>query len=247
MSKWIEGKVVNKKLWTKELYSLQIDANLEPFRAGQFGRLALEINGDIVARSYSFVNAPDERHYEFYSIIVPEGPLSPRLHDLNAGDKVLLAPKGAGFFTLADVPQNEHLWLLSTGTALGPFLSILKTDEPWRRFQKIVLVHAVRHGHELIYQETIERLKQHHSDQFQFIPFVSREDTELALKGRVPAAIQDGRLEARAGIAISSEHSQVMIVGNPDMVKDTRAVLEGRGLKLNKRKEPGQISVENYW
>lgn len=247
MSKWIEGEVVYKKLWTKELYSLQIDANLEPFRAGQFGRLALEINGDIVARSYSFVNAPDERPYEFYSIIVPEGPLSPRLHDLNSGDKVLLAPKGAGFFTLADVPISEHLWLLSTGTALGPFLSICKTEEPWRRFKKIVLVHAVRHGHELTYQETIERLKQRHSDQFQFIPFVSREDTELALKGRVPAAIQDGRLEARAGIAISSEHSQVMICGNPGMVKDTRAVLEGRGLKLNKRKEPGQISVENYW
>lgn len=68
-----------------------------------------------------------------------EGPLSPRLHDLNPGDKVLLAPKGAGFFTLADVPQNERLWLLSTGTALGPFLSICKTEEPWRRFKKLVL------------------------------------------------------------------------------------------------------------
>ena len=247
MSKWIEGKVVNKKLWTKDLYSLQIDANLEPFRAGQFGRLALEINGDIVARPYSFVNAPDERPYEFYSIIVPEGPLSPRLHDLNSGDKVLLAPKGAGFFTLADMPQNEHLWLLSTGTALGPFLSICKTEEAWRRFKKIVLVHSVRHSHELTYQETIERLKQRHPDQFQYVPFISREDTTFAIKGRVPAAIQDGRLEARAGMAISSEHSQVMICGNPDMVKDTRAVLEGRGLKLNMRKEPGQISVENYW
>jgi ferredoxin/flavodoxin---NADP+ reductase len=247
MSKWVEGKVVNKKLWTKDLYSLQIDANLDPFRAGQFGRLALEINGDIVARPYSFVNAPDERPYEFYSIIVPEGPLSTRLHDLNSGDKVLLAPKGAGFFTLADMPQNEHLWLLSTGTALGPFLSICKTEEAWRRFKKIVLVHSVRYGHELTYQETMERLKQRHPDQFQYVPFISREDTVFAIKGRVPAAIQDGRLEARAGIAISSEHSQVMICGNPDMVKDTRAVLEGRGLKLNTRKEPGQISVENYW
>jgi len=221
MSKWIEGKVVNKQLWTKELYSLQIDANLEPFRAGQFGRLGLEING--------------------------EGPLSPRLHDLNPGDTVLLAPKGAGFFTLADVPHNEHLWLLSTGTALGPFLSICKTEEPWRRFKKIVLVHAVRHGHELTYQETIERVTQRHPDRFQFIPFISREDTAFAITGRVPAAIQDGRLEARAGIAISSEQSHVMIVGNPGMVKDTRSVLEGRGLTLNKRKEPGQISVENYW
>ncbi len=244
--KWVPGKVVEKKMWTDQLYSLRIDAELEPFRAGQFGRLALEIDGHTVARSYSFVNAPFERPYEFYSIIVPEGPLSSRLQALNSGDQVFLAPKGAGFLTLADVPAGEDLWLLSTGTALGPFLSILKTDDAWQRFTKIVLVHAVRQAKELSYRDTIDSFTVH-GEQFCYVPFVSREDTDFAIHGRVPHAIVDGRLEIRAGATITVGKSQVMLCGNPDMVRDTRAILEGRGLKLNKRKEPGQISVENYW
>ncbi len=246
IGKWVLGKVVEKKLWTDQLYSLRIDTELEPFRAGQFGRLALEIDGQTVARSYSFVNAPDERPYEFYSIIVAEGPLSPRLHALNAGDHVFLAPKGAGFLTLADVPPGENLWLLSTGTALGPFLSILKTADAWQRFKKIVLVHAVRQAKELTYRDTIDRFAVH-AEQFCYVPFVSREDTSFAIRGRVPGAIENGSLETRAGATITAENSQVMICGNPDMVRDTRAILEARGLKLNKRKEPGHISVENYW
>ena len=243
---WVPGKVVEKKMWTDQLYSLSVAADIEPFRAGQFGRLALEIDGQTVARSYSFVNAPNERPYEFYSIIVPEGPLSPRLQAMKPGDQVFLAPKGAGFLTLADVPLGENLWLLSTGTALGPFLSILKTADPWQRFKKIVLVHAVRQAKELSYRDTIEKFAVQ-GEQFCYIPFVSREDTDFAIKGRVPAAIESGVLEARAGINITADKSQVMLCGNPDMVHDTRAILEARGLKLNKRKDPGQISVENYW
>ncbi len=244
--KWIEGTVVGNKMWTDQLYSLQVDTELEPFRAGQFGRLALEIDGQMVARSYSFVNAPHERPYEFYSIIVPEGPLSPRLQSLKPGGKIFLAPKGAGFLTLADVPRGENLWLLSTGTALGPFLSILKTDDPWQRFERIVLVHAVRQAKELSFRDTIEKFSVR-GKQFCYVPFVSREDTNFAIKGRVPVAIESGALEARSSVAITAQKSQIMICGNPEMVHDTRAVLEGRGLKLNKRKEPGQISVENYW
>ena len=243
---WVPGKVVEKKMWTDQLYSLSVEADIEPFRAGQFGRLALEIDGQTVARSYSFVNAPNERPYEFYSIIVPEGPLSPRLQAMKPGDQVFLAPKGAGFLTLADVPLGENLWLLSTGTALGPFLSILKTADPWQRFKKIVLVHAVRQAKELSYRDTIKKFAVQ-GEQFCYIPFVSREDTDFAIKGRVPAAIESGVLEARAGINITADKSQVMLCGNPDMVHDTRAILEARGLKLNKRKDPGQISVENYW
>ena len=244
--KWVPGRVVEKKMWTDQLYSLSVEADIEPFRAGQFGRLALEIDGQTVARSYSFVNAPNERPYEFYSIIVPDGPLSPRLQAMNPGDEVFLAPKGAGFLTLADVPPGENLWLLSTGTALGPFLSILKTADPWQRFKTIVLVHAVRQAKELSYRDTIEKFAVH-GEQFCYIPFVSREDTDFAIKGRVPAAIESGALEARADINITADKSQVMLCGNPDMVHDTRAILEARGLKLNKRKDPGQISVENYW
>ena len=246
-SKWVEGKVVALKQWTERLFSIQVDATLAPFQAGQFGKLALEINDEMVGRPYSFVNAPDERPLEFYFITVEAGPLSNELVALKPGDPLWLAPKASGFLVLAEIPPGENLWLLSTGTAIGPFLAICKTEEPWKRFSKIVFVHAVRTLAELTYQDQIKRIQEQHGDQFIYIPFVSREDTDFAIKGRVPETIRDGRLEARAGITLSAEKSQVMICGNPEMVSDTTTALIERGLKKNKRKDPGNISVENYW
>jgi len=247
MSRWIEGRVVNNRHWTDQLYSLQVDADIEGFSAGQFGRLGLDIDEQRVGRPYSFVNAPHEQLLEFYSIIVPDGPLSTRLYALEPGEKVWVSPKGAGFFTLSLVPQAEYLWMLSTGTAIGPYLSILKTVEPWERFKKIVLVHAVRKADELTYQSAIQTFKEKSPDQFTFIPFVSREDTDFAIKGRIPATIEDGRLEERGHMALRPDAAQVMICGNPEMVKDTSEVLKARGFKKNSRRESGHITTENYW
>ena len=247
MSRWIEGRVVNNQHWTDQLYSLQVDAEIEGFTAGQFGRLGLDIDEQRVGRPYSFVNAPHEQLLEFYSIIVPDGPLSSRLYRLKPGDKVWVSRKGAGFFTLSLVPEAKYLWMLSTGTALGPYLSILKTPEPWDRFEEIVLVHAVRKIDELTYRATIQRFEEKSPEQFTYIPFVSREDTDFAIKGRVPAAIEDGRLEERANLPLHPDSAHVMICGNPEMVKDTSEVLKARGFTKNSRKESGHITTENYW
>lgn len=246
-SKWVEGKVVGKRAWTDVLFSLQVEAPVEPFKAGQFGKLALVIDGEIVSRPYSYVNAPDERPLEFYFIVINQGPLSPRLAALEPGDKAYLAPRPSGLMTLAEVRDRETLWLLSTGTAVGPFLSILKTAEPWQRFRHAVLVHAVRHAGELAYLEQIDAIAAAHAGRFGYVPFVSREDTGHAIRGRIPEAIRDGRLEARAGHALTAETSHVMICGNPDMVRDTTAALEARGMKKHKRKDPGHITIEAYW
>ena len=247
MSKWVEGKVVNLRQWTDELYSIQLEADLAPFTAGQFTRLALEIDGEMVARPYSFVNGPDNPLHEFYFITVKGGPLTAKLVKLKPGDPLFIAPRGAGFFVLNEVPDAETLWMLSTGTAIGPFLSILTTADAWSRFKNIVLVHAVRSAAELTYSDEIRKLLAQHPDQLQFIAFVSREDTDFAINGRVPTAIEDGQLEKRAGLTLSPGNSQVMICGNPAMVRDTQAVLEARGLKKNKRREPGHITTEQYW
>jgi len=233
MSKWVEGTVVGLRQWTDDLYSVQLKADIAPFTAGQFTRLAMEIDGEMVARPYSFVNGPANPVHEFYFITVPNGPLSNKLVNLKSGDPLFIAPKGAGFFILDEVPAADTLWMLSTGTAIGPFLSILTTDKVWNSYQKVVLVHAVRTAD--------------HSGQLQFIPFVSREETDFAIKGRVPVAIEQGVLEAQAGLKIDLTTSQVMICGNPAMVRDTLAVLEARGLKKNKRRDPGQITTEQYW
>lgn len=247
MSTWVEGTVVRLRKWTDELYSLQLKADIAPFTAGQFTRIALDINGERVARPYSFVNGPDNPLLEFYFIIVPHGPLTHHLIDLQPGAPVFIAPRGAGFFILDEVPAADNLWMLATGTAIGPFLSILATTKVWQRFKRIVLVHAVRTAEELTYSEEIRQLLAQHPEQLEFIPFVSREDTDFAIRGRVPDAIENGQLEARAGLTLNAETSQVMICGNPGMVRDTTAVLEARGLKKNKRRDPGQITTEQYW
>ncbi len=165
MTQWAEGRVINLRQWTEELYSLQVKADIAPFIAGQFTRIAKDIDGEIIARPYSFVNAPDDPVLEFYFITVPKGPLTHELIHLQPGDTVLVAPRAAGFFILKELPDAERLWMLATGTAIGPFLSILGASEVWERYRNIVLVHSVRTARELTYQDTIRRLLERHPEQ----------------------------------------------------------------------------------
>lgn len=247
MSKWECGAVVGNRRWTEGLHSLQVEATVHPFLAGQLTRLALDIDGERVARPYSYVNAPHEPVLEFYFNRVPGGRLSNRLSCLSVGDFLWVAPRAVGRLTLAQVPQAEHLWLLSTGTAIGPFLSILKSEEPWARFSKVVLVHGVRTAADLTYQETIRSFHDRHARRFAMLPFVSRWDTDFAIKGRIPTAITNGALEDRVGIALNAAQSQVMICGSQAMVRDTQQALELRGLKRSHRGELGHIRTESYW
>ena len=246
-TEWLPGTVVENQHWTDQLYSLHINAPEVRFTAGQFGRLALDIDGERVARPYSFVNPPKAANLEFYSIIVPKGPLSSRLECLKARDQVWVSSQGVGFFVLDEVPGSDYLWLLSTGTGLGPYLSILGTPDPWARHRKIALVHAVRYARELTYQDTIQHYQDQYPDQFVYVPFVSREKHSDILRGRIPAAIKDGRLAERAGMDFEPARAQVMLCGNPQMVQDTAALLKTMGMTRNRRSRPGQITTESYW
>ena len=247
MSKWLEGRVIGNRHWTEALFSLRVEAPRLPFEAGQFVKLALDVEGERFARPFSFVNAPQDPVLEFYGVIVPEGPLSPRLARLAAGDALYLSPNPSGFLVLSEVPDAETLWLLATGTGLAPFLSILRTETPWRRFRSVVLVHAARFARELVYREAIEALSRAHGARFRYVTFVSREPAPGSLAGRIPAAIGDGRLEQAAAARLAPETSQVMLCGNPDMLKDAAAALAARGMKKHRRRSPGQITVESFW
>jgi ferredoxin--NADP+ reductase len=244
---WNEGRVVALKHWGGRLYSLLMEAQIAPFEAGQFVKIGLLIDDEMVGRPYSLVNAPGEQPLEFYFITVGDGPLSQRLVQLQPGDPIYIAPRSAGFLVLSEIPQAKHLWLMATGTGVGPFLSILKTATPWQRFDKVVLVQAVRTSAELSYWETVAAIAAAHPEQFIFVPFVSREDTDFAIRARIPQAIEDGRLEARVGLSLSPEASQFMLCGNPEMVRDTTATLIARGFKKHRRRNPGHITVEAYW
>ncbi|MGI9296272.1 MAG: ferredoxin--NADP reductase [Gammaproteobacteria bacterium] len=241
------GKVAETRRWTEDLYSVRIDAAFAPFEPGQFARIGLPLDGENVMRPYSFVNAPEEGLHEFYYAVVPEGPLSGRLPSLRAGDDILYVPKPNGYMVLSEIPDARALWMLSTGTAVGPFLSILKSARAWERFENLVLAHAVRRADELSYSAEIADLLRKGGGRLHFAPFVSREDSEGAIRGRIPAALESGALQKRTGLDISPADTQFMICGNPQMVKDTTAVLLARGFERNRRRKPGHITMENYW
>lgn len=247
MSAWLEGKVIENRHWTDTLFSLRVESPRLRYEAGQFVRVALDIEGERVARPFSFVNAPADPVLEFYGVIVPGGPLSPGLARLQKGDALYVADNPSGFLVLAEVPAAEDLWLLATGTGIAPFLSILRTEVPWQRYRRVILVHGARHGKELVYQDMIQAVADARGDRFVSIKFTSGEKTPNALEGRIPAAIRDGRLEAAAAAAIAPERSQFMLCGNPGMLKDAAAELSARGLRKNRRRTPGQITVESFW
>jgi ferredoxin/flavodoxin---NADP+ reductase len=246
MSGWLEGRVIENRRWTDTLFSLRVEGPRLRFEAGQFVRIALDLGGERVARPFSFVNPPQDPVLEFYGVIVPEGPLSPHLARLAKGDALHVADNPSGFLVLSELPPAEDLWLVATGTGIAPFLSILRTEAPWQRYRRVLLVHGARHASELVYRDMIGEVARNFPGRFSYVQFVSREDSPTALQGRIPAAIRDGRLEA-AGVPISPERSQFMLCGNPQMLKDVAAALADRGLRKHRRRVPGQITVESFW
>ncbi len=160
MADWVTGKVTKVQNWTDALFSLTVHAPINPFTAGQFTKLGLEIDGERVQRAYSYVNAPDNPNLEFYLVTVPQGKLSPRLAALKPGDEVQVVSDASGFFVLDEVPDCETLWMLATGTAIGPYLSILQYGQDVARFKNLVLVHAARFAADLSYLPLMLELQQ---------------------------------------------------------------------------------------
>ncbi|MBK1717466.1 ferredoxin--NADP reductase [Thiocystis violacea] len=246
MNDWIKAKIVGKHQWAEGLHSLQFEAPIADFVAGQYIKVALDIEGERVGRPYSLVNAPQDRPLEIYFNEVPEGPLTPPLSALNPGDEVWLTSTASGIFTLETVEPADNLWMLGTGTGLGVYLSILRSPDPWERFNRVVLVHGVRQGADLAYAETLKEIASRHGDRFLFIPAVSRETREGALAGRITDLLTDGQLETRAGLRIDPATSHVMLCGNSAMIKDAKVILEERGLARHRRHAPGQYTTEQY-
>ena len=246
MAGWIDGVIVDNRQWSDRLFSLRIEAPLGKFKAGQFVRVALDIDGEQVARPYSLVNAPDEEVLEIYFDIVPDGLLTKSMATLKKGDTIKVADNPSGFLTIDEVPDVENLWLIATGTGIGPFLSSLKTDEPWRRFKNVVLVHSVRLSEDLTYADTISRLLGEHPGQMRFVSLVTRESVEGSINARVTTVIENGELEKTAGVALSSDTSHIMLCGNSGMITGVTELLVTRGMRKHKRREPGHISTEKY-
>ena len=245
MADWLTGKVVEKKRWNERLFSLRIRCDFNAFESGQFVRVALDIEGERVARPYSLVNKPDDEYLEIYFNIVEEGPLTPKLAGLESGDELFVTDRANGFLTITEVPECRYLWMLATGTGVGPFLSMLKNKDVWQRFEKVVLGYSVRDLSELAYQQQITAIENQRERQFSFVPFVTREKVDGAMNQRITESIEDDSLEKKTGINID-EDSHIMMCGNSAMISSVTEVLEKRGLRKHRRREPGHITTEKY-
>lgn len=248
---WHNAEVLSNQHWTERLLTLRINTAPLPFIAGQFVTLRLPVttNGvtELVAKSYSLINAPDDDALEIFYNIVPNGKLSNALARLQPGDSLEISQPAKGFFVLDEIPDVPHLWMIATGTGLGPYLSILQTAQPWQRFQKIVLVHGTPLVNELAYAELIQTLAAAHPEQFRFISCVTREANPHGLEGRITTSLESGALEQVAGTSISATDTHVMLCGNHNMLNDMKELLGKRGMQRHLRHKPGHITTEQYF
>jgi ferredoxin--NADP+ reductase len=247
MPKWCDATVVDKKIWTDGLFTISITADqVQEFEPGQFLQLAVQNGAELINRPYS-VASPSGDVLEFFIVVVEEGQLTPRLWKLEKGDSLKVSQRAAGSFTLKKSPDAECLWLVSTGTGLAPYIAMLRTDEPWNNYEKIVVVHGVRHAADLGYTEELTALVEKHPHRFSLVQALTRENSEGTLEGRIPVLLETGELEKAAGVELRADNSTVLLCGNPAMLDDMEEKLGTRGLKRHRSKSPGQIVLERYW
>jgi ferredoxin--NADP+ reductase len=246
--------------WTDKLLTFRTTRPVAyQFVAGQFARLGLLINGEMVWRAYSITSSEQDNELEYYAIIVPDGLFTSALNQLQPGDPVWVERLSYGFMTADRFVDGEDFWMLATGTGLGPYLSILQQPQVWQRFRNLVLVHGVRHHAELTYQEQLTQLRDQAlalqlPARLQLIQATTRElpsvttaSTTPQLSGRITSLLRDGSLERASGLQINATASRLMVCGNPDMITEVREILRERGLGPCRRNAGGQFITEDYW
>ncbi len=256
-SKTTTETVISILHWTDKLLSFRCTRpTTYQFAPGQFARLGLtNADGAVISRAYSVTSAVEEDALEFFLVIVPGGEFSDLLNNLKPGDPILLERFSYGFMTADRFVDGEDLWMLATGTGLGPFISILQDPSVWKKFRNLVLVHCVRNTEELAYQDLLNDLPKQAAltaggAKLTLIPVSTRDTRNINpnhLHGRITTLLANGELERAAGLDISVEKSRLMMCGNPEMITATRELLHERGLRPCRRAVPGQFVTEDYW
>ena len=252
MSNIATEKVLHVHHWNDTLFSFRTTrAPGLRFRNGHFVMLGLPVEGKPLMRAYSVASANHDEHLEFFSIKVPDGPLTSRLQHLKPGDDVIVGRKPVGSLVLDDLRPGRNVYLLSTGTGLAPFMSIIRDPETYERFEKVVLIHGVRWVSELAYADLItqqlpddEFLGEMVRDKLVYYPTVTREP--FRNQGRLTEVIESGRLFADTGLPpLDPALDRAMICGSAAMLKDTSAMLDARGFHVSPRQgEQGDYVIE---
>jgi ferredoxin--NADP+ reductase len=251
MSNLIEERVTGVRHWTDNLFSFTTTRDQSfRFRSGQFTMLGLPVDGRPLLRAYSIASAAYDDHLEFFSIKVPNGPLTSRLQHLREGDVILLGRKATGTLLLDNLLPGRTLYLLATGTGLAPFLSIIKDPDVYERFERVVLAHTCRRVDELAYRDFItatlptnEYFGEDVRRKLIYYPTVTRE--AFPTRGRITDLIETGQFFADTGLSpLNAAADRVMLCGSPGMLADTVALLESRGFIEGNSGEPGSYVIE---
>ena len=247
-AKWTLERVLARQDWSPALCSVTVSRGADfNFSAGQYTRLGLtQTDGSVVWRPFSMVSAPDAPHLEFFARLVPDGAFSCYLQSLAVGDEILVERLCYGFLTLEQFATGHDLWLISSGTGLGPFISILRAAHLWDVFKRVIVVHSVSYAHELAYCDELLALCAQ-EPRLTYLPVVTREALPEALSTRIPLLLTSGALEEASAQPLTLEGSRIMVCGNPELTAEVRRVLTLRGFQPNRRATPGQLAFEKYW
>ena len=249
--------VLDVRHWTDDYFSFTTTRdNGFRFDNGQFVMIGLMVDGKPLLRAYSIASANWEEELEFFSIKVPDGPLTSRLKDIRPGDEVLVGRKPTGTLLIHDLHPGRNLYLLGTGTGLAPWLSVVKDPETYERFERVIVCHGVRHEADLAYRDYFthelprhEFLGEQIRDKLLYYPAVTREPFEFAgndHQGRLTALMESGRMMEHLGLpALDADRDRAMVCGSPQMLADFRALLDARGFSAAPRiGTPGQYVFE---
>jgi len=233
--------VLDVRHWTDSYFSFTTTRD-DGFRFenGQFVMIGLEIGGKPLLRAYSIASANWEEQLEFFSIKVPDGPLTSRLQHIQPGDHLLVGRKPTGTLLISDLHPGRNLYLLGTGTGLAPWMSVIKDPGTYERFERVVVAHGVRSAGDLAYRDYIlnelprhEFLGEQISRQLLYYPVVSREPFQWEgrdQRGRLTDLLDSGRMAADLGLdPLDPARDRAMICGGPQMLADFRALLDRRG------------------
>lgn len=251
MSQLNEERVLSVRHWTPDLFSFTTTRNPAfRFRSGEFTMIGLEVEGKPLLRAYSLASAHYEDRLEFFSIKVPNGPLTSRLQAIEPGDQVLVGRKPVGTLVQDSLLAGERLYLVSTGTGIAPFASVIRDPAVYERFEKVVLIHGCREVAELAYGiETVaavkadELLGEMAGGALLYYPTVTREP--YVHQGRVTTLLAEGKIAADLGLPpLDPLRDRVMICGSEAMLADMVVLMRERGFREGSSSEAAEYVIE---
>ena len=232
------------------------------FQPGQFVNLGLPPrkpedesgHSGLVKRPYSIASAPKAAEMEFIIRLVDDGALTPLLMELKVGDPIWMEERAIGKFTLAMLPEQpvaaeRDLVMVSTGTGIAPFMSMLRQFEPTELWRRFVMINGVRIESDLGYRAELESMAAEREDVV-YVPVLSQPGPAGAwsgIEGRVDRVLAPKTYEAQVGTSLTPQNSQVFLCGNPAMIDQLEQELGERGFKRHRKRDPGQLHLERYW